>query len=162
MNLQTDVYAIRDFYRLLANASEGQLARMAGEYERRFMAIRGPELEAKYGDAKPRHPGHGWPVYIYPGEQIEVHGPDLPPDVIGHLEMTDEQTKRIAQLRELIPQYKQHECSYDEHEAGCPVCNDIDCFDPTTVAVPNICYPTEEYQRKYALKYAYTEVQEAR
>ena len=43
--------------------------------------------------------------------------------------MTDEQTKRIAQLRELIPQYKQHECSYDEHEAGCPVCNDIDCFE---------------------------------
>jgi hypothetical protein len=43
--------------------------------------------------------------------------------------MTDEQTKRIAQLRELIPQYKQHECSYDEREADCPVCNDIDCFE---------------------------------
>jgi hypothetical protein len=35
-------------------------------------------------------------------------------------------------------------------------------LNPTTVAVPNICYPTEEDQRKYALKYAYTEVQEAR
>jgi len=35
-------------------------------------------------------------------------------------------------------------------------------LNPTTVAVPNICYPTEECQRKYALKYAYTEVQDAR
>ena len=35
-------------------------------------------------------------------------------------------------------------------------------LNPTTVAVPNICFPLEEHQRKYALKYAYTEVQEAR
>lgn len=35
-------------------------------------------------------------------------------------------------------------------------------LNPTTVAVPNICYPQEEHQRKYALKYAYTEVQDAR
>ena len=35
-------------------------------------------------------------------------------------------------------------------------------FNPTTVAVPNICFPTEESQRKYAMKYPYTEVQEAR
>ena len=32
----------------------------------------------------------------------------------------------------------------------------------TTVAVPNICFPLEADQRKYALKYAYPEVQEAR
>lgn len=35
-------------------------------------------------------------------------------------------------------------------------------LNPTTVAVPNICFPLEADQRKYALKYAYTEVQEAR
>jgi hypothetical protein len=35
-------------------------------------------------------------------------------------------------------------------------------LNPTTVAVPNICFPTEESQRKWALKYAYTEVQDAR
>jgi hypothetical protein len=35
-------------------------------------------------------------------------------------------------------------------------------LNPTTVAVPNICFPRDEDQRKYALKYAYTEVQDAR
>lgn len=35
-------------------------------------------------------------------------------------------------------------------------------LNPSTVAVPNICFPAAEHQRKYALKYAYTEVQEAR
>jgi hypothetical protein len=35
-------------------------------------------------------------------------------------------------------------------------------LNPTTVAVPNICFPLEADQKRYALKYAYTEVQEAR
>ena len=35
-------------------------------------------------------------------------------------------------------------------------------LNPTTVAVPNICFPTEELQRKYAFKYLYTEVKDAR
>ncbi|HXI85305.1 MAG TPA: DUF3560 domain-containing protein [Verrucomicrobiae bacterium] len=35
-------------------------------------------------------------------------------------------------------------------------------LNPSTVAVPNICFPLPEDQRKYAMKYAYTEVQEAR
>lgn len=34
-------------------------------------------------------------------------------------------------------------------------------LNPTTVAVPNICYQTEDAQRKWPLKYAYTEVQAA-
>ena len=37
--------------------------------------------------------------------------------------------ERIARLKTLIPQYREHECSYDEHEAGCPVCNDLNCFE---------------------------------
>lgn len=35
-------------------------------------------------------------------------------------------------------------------------------LNPTTVAVPNICFPTEELQKKYALKYRYSQVREAR
>lgn len=35
-------------------------------------------------------------------------------------------------------------------------------LNPTTVAVPNICFPLEADQRKYALKYSYAEVQEAK
>lgn len=35
-------------------------------------------------------------------------------------------------------------------------------LNPTTVAVPNICMQSEESQRRWALKYAYTEVQDAR
>jgi hypothetical protein len=35
-------------------------------------------------------------------------------------------------------------------------------LNPTTVATPNICFPLESDQKKYALKYAYTEIQEAR
>jgi hypothetical protein len=35
-------------------------------------------------------------------------------------------------------------------------------LNPTTVAVPNICFPLAADQRKYALKYGYGEVQEAR
>lgn len=35
-------------------------------------------------------------------------------------------------------------------------------LNPTTVAVPNICYPLEEHQRKYALKYPYSDVQDAK
>ncbi len=35
-------------------------------------------------------------------------------------------------------------------------------LNPTTVSVPNICFPTEELQRKYALKYRYAQVREAR
>lgn len=33
---------------------------------------------------------------------------------------------------------------------------------PTTVAVPNICYPTVESQRKYAMKYPYAEIESHR
>jgi hypothetical protein len=35
-------------------------------------------------------------------------------------------------------------------------------LNPTTVAVPNISFPDQEHQRKYALKYPYAEVQDAR
>lgn len=35
-------------------------------------------------------------------------------------------------------------------------------LNPTTVATPNICFPLAEHQIKWALKYAYTEVQEAK
>ena len=35
-------------------------------------------------------------------------------------------------------------------------------LNPKTVSVPNICFPTAESQRKYALKYCYSEVQDAR
>lgn len=35
-------------------------------------------------------------------------------------------------------------------------------LNPKTVAVPNCCFPTEESQRKYAFKYPYCEVQDAR
>lgn len=35
-------------------------------------------------------------------------------------------------------------------------------LNPKTVAVPNICFPTEDLQRKWALKYAYGEVQDAK
>lgn len=35
-------------------------------------------------------------------------------------------------------------------------------LNPTTVAVPNICFPQEADQKRWALKYAYTEVQDAR
>lgn len=35
-------------------------------------------------------------------------------------------------------------------------------LNPTTVAVPNICFNTPESQRKWALKYLYCEVQDAR
>ena len=35
-------------------------------------------------------------------------------------------------------------------------------LNPTTVATPNICFPLDADQRRYAMKYAYTEVQEAR
>jgi hypothetical protein len=35
-------------------------------------------------------------------------------------------------------------------------------LNPTTVAVPNICFPLPEDQVKYALKYPYTDVQEAK
>jgi hypothetical protein len=35
-------------------------------------------------------------------------------------------------------------------------------LNPTTVAVPNICFPDPEHQRKWALKYPYAEVKDAR
>jgi hypothetical protein len=35
-------------------------------------------------------------------------------------------------------------------------------LNPKTVAIPNICFPTEELQRKYALTYIYAEVRDAR
>jgi len=35
-------------------------------------------------------------------------------------------------------------------------------LNPKTVATPNTCFPLPEHQRKWALKYAYSEVQEAR
>lgn len=35
-------------------------------------------------------------------------------------------------------------------------------LNPTTVAVPNICYPSPESQRKYAAKYPYAEIKDAR
>lgn len=35
-------------------------------------------------------------------------------------------------------------------------------LNPTTVAIPNICFPEPESQRKWALKYRYTEVQDAK
>ena len=34
--------------------------------------------------------------------------------------------RTVAELERLLTEYRQHECSDDEWERGCPVCNDID------------------------------------
>ncbi len=40
------------------------------------------------------------------------------------------------QLQQLIAEYRQHTCSYDEHEDGCPVCNDIDSLEHELSLIP--------------------------
>jgi len=35
-------------------------------------------------------------------------------------------SEKLAALKEKLAKYKRHECSFDDHEASCPVCGDIE------------------------------------
>jgi hypothetical protein len=65
-------------------------------------------------------------------------------------------TNTLSELEAKLAYYRQHDCSYDEHEAGCPVCGDIEQIEhelsrlqdawPSGTSYPDTAHKSENRQ----------------